>query len=165
MPAAAVLPASCSCRTSVYVAAVGENVWTEVRRKVCRGCVEGDGDGDGDGGKAAAVQPLFETIETEAGAHSAVTNRAKGSSLALVLADLRLGKVGASAPMTPRLSSPAPFVHSVHAQRTITKTNSTSLKAEAQLELGSHSAGQYKWRHPQALPSSFCNNAAVFTDH
>lgn len=133
---------------------------------MCRGCVEGDGDGDGDGEKAAAVQPLFETIETEAGAPSAVTNRAKGSSLALVLlADLRLGKVGASAPMTPRLSSPAPFVHPVHAQRTITKTNSTSLKAEAQLELGIHSAGQYKWRHPQALPSSFCNNAAVFTDH
>jgi hypothetical protein len=69
-------------------------------RRVCRGCVKGEGDGDGDGEKAAAVQPLLETIRTELIQESAVTNKAKGSSLALVqqqlLADPRLGKVGAS---------------------------------------------------------------------
>jgi hypothetical protein len=56
---------------------------------VCRGCVEGEGEGDGggdsDGEKAAAVQPLLETIGTELIQESAVTNMAKGSSLALVL--------------------------------------------------------------------------------
>jgi hypothetical protein len=63
--------------------------------RVCRGCVEGESDGDagGDGEKAAAVQPLLETIGTELIQESAVTNMAKGSSLALVLlADPRLGK-------------------------------------------------------------------------
>jgi hypothetical protein len=60
--------------------------------RVCRGCVEGEGDGGGDGEKAAAVQPLLETIRTELIQESAVTNMAKGSSLAL--ADPRLGKVG-----------------------------------------------------------------------
>ena len=81
----------------------GKNVWAE---RESGGYIEGDGDGDMMVKRQPRCSLCFETIETagrlELIQESAVTNKAKGSSLA---ADLRLGKVGASVPMTPRLSS------------------------------------------------------------